>query len=575
MQEKVYKYMGYVMSSEPYLGERLVIIEEEGCYNPRVESLDRPGYRWYICRHFLVDEDTDIVPRGYCKFKYKGQERYGFLTGYTTMDNEVHAEIRSCADDFYVEPEGVERVPLDMVFWNASNKYPATGETHNKYIFDGIEELKTQSTLAFPLDGELYYYTVGDPYIRKVKDPTAKFIYCQKCGELHSINKFNFRAHGIFSSTPKVCFDCITKHKLELCNNCNKYHPAADIVTHAGHKLCNSCCDHLYPKCRKCGERHYYLDYIYVKNNRYCPVCLKTLPNLRQCAHCNSYFLCKEDSSSTEQMYCEDCLDSAREYDGEILDYHEPYILPFLGNKDELYMGVELEIDDGGECNSNSKKIHDAIGKLHAVMMHDGSLDEGFEIVSAPATLKAHTEIINWKAAMKKAVSLGYCSHKTNTCGMHVHVDRAYFKDKNGSMIYEDKFAMLFANNVEWIKKLSRREHWDYCGIEDAAAVKTTRADAEKGICKAKPYKGGSHHVAVNYGTNKPTIEIRIFRGTLSYNTFIARLQFVQLFCDFVKHTPFADLADIQMENFINEAKTRGYSELIANMKSLNIYKEE
>lgn len=176
---------------------------------------------------------------------------------------------------------------------------------------------------------------------------------------------------------------------------------------------------------------------------------------------------------------------------------------------------------------------------------------------------------------MKKAINLGYRSHKTCTCGMHVHVDRAYFKDKNDSLIYEDKFAMLFANNVEWIKKYSRREHWDYCGIEDAAAVKTTRADAEQGICKAKPYKGGSHHVAINYGTNKPTIEIRIFRGTLSHPTFIGRLQFVQLFCDFVKHTPFADLADIQMEDFINEAKTRGYSEFITNMKALNIYKEE
>lgn len=574
MQEKVYKYMGYISSSDPYLGERLVVIDGDN-YSPRVESLDRPGHRWYVHNRYLVDEDTKITPRGYCKFKYEGQERYGFLIGYTTIGCKIHADICSCNDEFYVEPEDVDRVPLDMIFENELDRYPASGETHNGYIFNGIKMLKDHAVLIFPLDGELYSYRTGEQYVRKVADSMSRFTYCSKCGKLHDINNFDARVHSFFPSIQKVCFDCIKEYKLELCASCNKYHPAANMVTHAGNKLCNNCCDNLYPKCTRCGERHHYLDYCYVEGDRYCPTCLKSLTNLRQCINCNAYFLIDEDSSTTETMYCKGCLAAAEDYRGEILDYHDPYILPFLGNKDELYMGVELEIDDGGEDNFNSKKIYDAIGKLHAVMMHDGSLEEGFEIVSAPATLKAHTEIIDWEAAMKKAISLGYRSHKTHTCGMHVHVDRAYFKDKNDSLIYEDKFAMLFANNVDWIKKFSRRERWDYCGIEDAAAVKTTRADAEQGICKAKPYKGGSHHVAINYGTNKPTIEIRIFRGTLSHSTFISRLQFVQLFCDFVKHTPFADLADIQMENFINEAKVRGYSEFIANMKALHIYKEE
>ena len=57
----------------------------------------------------------------------------------------------------------------------------------------------------------------------------------------------------------------------------------------------------------------------------------------------------------------------------------------------------------------------------------DGSLDCGMELVTHPMTLQYHMEQMPWKNVLRKAVGLGYLSHRTTTCGLHVHISRAAF----------------------------------------------------------------------------------------------------------------------------------------------------
>lgn len=89
-------------------------------------------------------------------------------------------------------------------------------------------------------------------------------------------------------------------------------------------------------------------------------------------------------------------------------------------------MGVELEIDGGGECNDNARALLNLANrngeKLY--IKHDGSIDDGFELVTHPMDLKNHTTVMPWRDILSKAVSLGYRSHQTTTCGLHIHCDR-------------------------------------------------------------------------------------------------------------------------------------------------------
>ena len=58
-----------------------------------------------------------------------------------------------------------------------------------------------------------------------------------------------------------------------------------------------------------------------------------------------------------------------------------------------------------------------SIATLHEENIYiksDGSLEDGFEIVSHPMTLEYHTEEMNWKEVLREAVSMGYRSHQTS-----------------------------------------------------------------------------------------------------------------------------------------------------------------
>ncbi len=86
-----------------------------------------------------------------------------------------------------------------------------------------------------------------------------------------------------------------------------------------------------------------------------------------------------------------------------IHDYgYKPY--PVFYGKGNRFFGVELEIDDGGKIYDNAKKILELANEVeeNIYIKEDGSLSDGFEIVSYPMTLYYHKNNMNWQEIMKK-----------------------------------------------------------------------------------------------------------------------------------------------------------------------------
>lgn len=387
------------------------------------------------------------------------------------------------------------------------------------------------------------------------------------------------------------------------CYECGDYYPTDEMSDTINGMVCQDCLDNEYCECERCGEYHpnYAMCEVYERNNNgypewMCQDCAGEVAT--QCDFCHAYFkheiytitsgrdwlgreLC-EDCCEREGIYiCERCGnvgDDVGYDDGEdeylcdecynpaIRKYGKTKTLPYFGDDNDLHMGVELEIDEGGKRGDNAQNLMEILGEDTAECKEDGSLDKGFEIASAPATYEAHKNELNWENMMEEAVRMGYRSHDADTCGLHIHVDRAYFINTLSDADCEGKFALLFGNNADWIKRFSRRTDFHYCKIEDQACQKTTPQDAKKGDIKSKPNKY-ARYVAINYKTSINTIEFRIFRGTLKYNTFIATLQFVQMFCDFVNDLCPESLAYVGMFRFMQEAKTRGYEEFLTYLK--------
>lgn len=337
------------------------------------------------------------------------------------------------------------------------------------------------------------------------------------------------------------------------------------------HYYCEECASEHTFMCARCEERYddsFEYQYVEVGDFRDCYLCDSCCNDLDvvECDECGCVVARPNYDDSTGRSLCDDCynsLDDEEDYSDPpptLTGYHKTQYLRWLGEPDELHLGVELEIDKGGQSEENIRQISDKLGEGYAEYKRDGSLYDGFEIASSPATLWAHVNTIGWKEAMATAVALGYRSHNTTTCGLHVHVDRGYFKLPRDT--YEEKVAMLFGNNHEWLKRFSRRSDFGYCRVTHEASKKTTPEQAKQKGSNAKPEKC-ERYLAINYKTGINTIEFRLFKGTLKYPTFIATLQCVQMFCDFVKSLELEELAAIDMDSFVQNAKDRAFTEFI------------
>ena len=381
-----------------------------------------------------------------------------------------------------------------------------------------------------------------------------------------------------------VCSDCLSNYV--QCDHCGAWVPEDETRTvhdecrywssRATETWCESCVNHYGHQCAACGD--YFTESLTwvdshgrYANEYLCTDCMSN-HDIRTCSRCGHTGDDVYYSDRCNEDICDKCMSNC-----VIQAYGKTDFLKFIGEKDELHMGIELEIDGGGNNDTHAKSIMEALGgSQYCECKEDGSLDDGFEIASAPATLKAHMNVLNWKVAMRKALSLGYTSHNRGTCGLHIHIDRDYFEhDKRRELDhfefvkyideYEDKIAMLFANNVEWIKRFSRRTDYGYCEVTEAASRKTTPKEAKTKSVNARPDKQDKYS-AINYDTGINTIEFRIFRGTLKYDTFMATLQFVQMFCDYVRYLDFEFLACINEKSFLARARDKGYEEFITYM---------
>lgn len=311
------------------------------------------------------------------------------------------------------------------------------------------------------------------------------------------------------------------------------------------------------PICAECGKpmiHRYHTFY----GTEVCTECIST--KYYSCNKCN-IMLKAEDTEVCRNgsRLCPTC--SKRNF---VLPYHHFYPkIKFYGDSKantEPYMGFELEVDFGGESSSNVAEIMPIINKagqneIFAYCSHDGSLNDGFEIITQPATLRYHQSIKGiYNDVAQKLKAMGYSSHDTSTCGFHVHVNRTYFGNKEEIAIERvilivEKFwneMCIFARRPE------RR-------MERYSKKRPTSISIEEYMERAN--KSGEHewhYYAVNVA-NSDTIEFRMFKGTLNVNTIMATLNLVENICKVAKTKPADEINRMKFEDLLTTPLMRKY----------------
>lgn len=348
-----------------------------------------------------------------------------------------------------------------------------------------------------------------------------------------------------------------------LCSHCGAVIADNDFGTVNGQIVCSECISSYCCICDRCGAAIFDSD---SHGDEYINLCHSCFSGYYcRCESCDSIVSVDDCYNLDGYDYCCDCYHDEVDNNRSVHDYNYKPEPIFYGNA-KGYFGVELEIDGAGNDSDKADELLRIANEdnEHVIIKSDSSLEAGCEIVTHPMSLDYHKNFC-WEDIMLKAVRLGYRSHQTSTCGLHIHVNRTSLGELHEQQ-EEVISRILFFVEHHWneLLKFSRRSE---VAINRWAARYGYESSPKAILDKAKKGSYG-RYAAVNL-CNYHTIEFRLFRGTLKYNTLIAALELVNAICDLATSASDEELQKLSWSDFVaNLTET----ELIHYLKERNLY---
>jgi hypothetical protein len=169
-----------------------------------------------------------------------------------------------------------------------------------------------------------------------------------------------------------------------------------------------------------------------------------------------------------------------------------------------------MEIKDSYNRHDRATELLENVGEYknhtYALCENDGSLNHGFEMVTAYTGLDVHADQLKFFAegGLKGAIS-----HDSDNCGLHVHICKADMTTLHGAKM------ILFINdqaNYKLIKAIARRDDSDYAKIKNKKDDTYWLKDAVRG-CDTKRSQlrslNADRYEALNF-KNTNTVEFRL-----------------------------------------------------------------
>jgi hypothetical protein len=230
----------------------------------------------------------------------------------------------------------------------------------------------------------------------------------------------------------------------------------------------------------------------------------------------------------------------------------------------------ELEIDGAGKSEKAAKAILEAANQKNELIYikSDGSLDDGLEIVSMPASASFHLREFPWPQILQTAVSYHYTSNNCGTCGLHLHVNRASFSDDIEEQDYKIGLVLLFVEHF-WPEMVcfSRRSEK---ALTKWASRHGYNEDSKLLLNHAKKLENGRYS-SINL-CPASTIEWRIFNGTLNLNSFYATIELVEEVCSLADELDDYAINRLSWSEFVRNIDKKTKPELIKYLKIRQLY---
>lgn len=302
-----------------------------------------------------------------------------------------------------------------------------------------------------------------------------------------------------------LCDDCYNDEYF-TCERCDRETTTDDDCQSDNRDVyCADCYSAIHRKCESCDcEMRLEDTYTSNKNDDYCASCYYDV--FTRCEECNCEITLEYAFNDGESgPFCEGCYSARGTQTGLHVYSYKPSPV-FYGNGDNLFLGVELEVEGNTEIISE-------IEKPELYFKEDGSLNAGFEIVSHPATLAHHKGL--WTNTLNTLKTGDAKSFQTETCGVHVHVNKNFLTETE-----KIKLGLFVYGQKQHVEHIARRSASKWSVFKDKKISEMTRSS--------------ERYEALNW-QNRHTIEFRVFKGNLKPESFFSYLEFVHATCNFVK----------------------------------------
>lgn len=378
---------------------------------------------------------------------------------------------------------------------------------------------------------------------------------CDACETIEGTGMFRFVEAEIYTDTPDE-FRTITVHA-RCANNCpdcertlaspkNRHYASHWRISHEyfftfhrcdGEDRCAPCTDKYKAEtggegeffwCHSCDSdwNHRYASSY--RGERYCSDCVEN--NSFECDDCGA------DCWDGDDHFCEgdDDYDSGNSV---IHNYSYRPSLNFFG-EGKYHLGFELEVEARNTTRNEGAEVAQEVFGGRAYLKEDGSLDNGFEIVTHPHTLVEYQKAFNWDG-LEKIKRQGLRSWNTSTCGLHVHVSRSAFQPvRVPNMKLEERLLKRQAHELRFMKLIYDNER-QVCRIAGRSSNHyATFGDKGKLVRKVKDgYQENGRYSAINT-ENDATLEVRIFKGSLRRERVLSALEFVTASVEYTRNLP-------------------------------------
>lgn len=333
--------------------------------------------------------------------------------------------------------------------------------------------------------------------------------HCAKCGRIIFPEEEQLTCRN-----ETVCKKCIPEVEIKECYICNEKYFSwrlRNIVLTDEMRnyfktdsqrisICNDCYDDEFVDCSICGKRelkalgkecdcrdHRILYYSYKPRKAK----LLSLNKTRK----NTLFIGFENEcecSGGDSRACDDCEYCRGDDECEDCEHYS--------DDDSKSVYPEILVDKLG---------HNVYCK------EDGSLENGFEIVTEPMTysyILANRK--NFDDAFKEVTKNGAYSYSSETTGFHIHLSKDAFKNDEHLL----NFASVIYADEKFSSAIAQRPGNSYCYYLSNNEMKRMKEVIKETI------RGGDRYRAVNF-SNSNTVEVRIYKGNLSFDSCLTYIQ--------------------------------------------------